>query len=89
MISKDGDIELFEINRGIKKSLDKMIKAIGSECKAGTPNLITISYVKNKERAEQIKDKIEELYQDVIVHVRHTNGLSSGYADIGGIVIGF
>ena len=89
MISKDGDIELFEINRGIKKSLDKMIKAIESECKAGAPNLITISYVKNKERAEQIKDKIEELYQDVIVHVRHTNGLSSGYADIGGIVIGF
>ena len=89
MIAKDGEIELYEINRGIKKSLDKMIKAIGTECKVGTPNLITISYVRNKERAEKIKEKIEELYADVKVHVRHTNGLSSGYADIGGIVIAF
>ena len=89
VIAKDGEIELYEINRGIKKSLDKMIKAIGTECKVGTPNLITISYVRNKERAEKIKEKIEELYADVKVHVRHTNGLSSGYADIGGIVIAF
>lgn len=89
MIAKDGEIELYEINRGIKKSLDKMIKAIGTECKVGTPNLITISYVRNKERAEKIKEKIEELYTGVKVHIRHTNGLSSGYADIGGIVIAF
>lgn len=89
MIAKDGEIELYEINRGIKKSLDKMIKAIGTECKVGTPNLITISYVRNKERAEKLKDKIEELYDGARVHIRHTNGLSSGYADIGGIVIAF
>lgn len=30
MVSNDGEIELYEINRGIKKSLDKMIKAVGS-----------------------------------------------------------
>lgn len=89
MISNDGEIELFEINRGIKKSLDKMVKAIGTECKVNKPNLVTISYVKNKERAEKIKKKIEEIYDGVKVHIRHTNGLSSGYADIGGIVIAF
>ena len=43
-------------------------------------------FEKNKEK---MKEKIEELYDGVIVHIRHTNGLSSGYADIGGIVIGF
>lgn len=89
MISNDGEIELFEINRGMKKSLDKMIKAIESKCKIEKPDLITISYVANKERAEKLKEKIEELYEDVKVHIRHTNGLSSGYADIGGIVIAF
>lgn len=89
MISNNGEIELFEINRGVKKSLDKMIKAIETECKVGASNLVTISYVKNKERAENLKEKIEELYDDVKVHIRHTNGLSSGYADIGGIVIAF
>lgn len=89
MISNDGEIELFEINRGMKKSLNKMIKAIESKCKIEKPDLITISYVANKERAEKLKEKIEELYEDVKVHIRHTNGLSSGYADIGGIVIAF
>ena len=89
MISNDGEIELFEINRGMKKSLDKMIKAIESKCKIEKPDLITISYVANKERAEKLKEKIEELYEDVKVHIRHTNGLSSGYADTGGIVIAF
>ncbi|MGF0096116.1 DegV family protein [Peptoniphilus sp. SGI.035] len=89
MISNDGEIELFEINRGIKKSLDKMVKAIGKECRVNNPNLVTLSYVRNEERAEKIKEKIEEMYDGVKVHVRHTNGLSSGYADIGGIVIAF
>ena len=89
MISDDGEIELFEVNRGMKKSLDKMVKAIESKCKRGKPDLITISYVEDKDRAEKLKERIEELYKDARVHLRHTNGLSSGYADIGGIVIAF
>ena len=89
MISNDGEIELFEVNRGMKKSLDKMVKAIESKCKIEKPDLITISYVANKERAEKLKERIEDLYEGAKVHLRHTNGLSSGYADIGGIVIAF
>ena len=89
MISNDGEIELFEVNRGMKKSLDKMIKAIETKCKREEPDLITISYVKDKDRAEKLKERIEELYEGAKVHLRHTNGLSSGYADIGGIVIAF
>lgn len=89
MMSNDGEIELFEINRGIKKSLDKMANAIGEISKKTKFDLITISYTKNKERADKLKDKIDELYEVDQIHIRHTNGLSSGYADIGGIVIGF
>lgn len=89
MISDDGEIELFEVNRGMKKSLDKMVKAIESKCKRGKPDLITISYVEDKDRAEKLKERIEDLYEGAKVHLRHTNGLSSGYADIGGIVIAF
>ncbi len=89
MISNDGEIELFEVNRGMKKSLDKMVKAIESKCKIEKPDLITISYVKDKDRAEKLKERIEDLYEGAKVHLRHTNGLSSGYADIGGIVIAF
>ena len=89
MISDDGEIELFEVNRGMKKSLDKMVKAIETECKREKPDLVTISYVKDKDRAEKLKERIEDLYEGAKVHLRHTNGLSSGYADIGGIVIAF
>lgn len=89
MISDDGEIELYEVNRGMKKSLDKMVKAIESKCKREKPDLITISYVEDKDRAEKLKERIEDLYEGAKIHLRHTNGLSSGYADIGGIVIAF
>lgn len=89
MISNDGEIELFEVNRGMKKSLDKMVKAIETKCKREKPDLVTISYVADKDRAEKLKERIEDLYEGAKVHLRHTNGLSSGYADIGGIVIAF
>ncbi|MBU5669427.1 DegV family protein [Peptoniphilus sp. MSJ-1] len=89
MIANNGEIEPYEISRGTKKSLDKMAKAIGSLKNEKDLDIVTISYVRNKERAEKLGENIKELYKNVKVHIRHTNGLSSGYADLGGIVIAY
>ncbi|MGI5949536.1 DegV family protein [Peptoniphilus sp.] len=89
MVSNNGEIDLYEINRGIRKSLDKMVGAIELISKKKTFDMITISYCKNKERAENLKEKIKELYDVDQVIVNHTNGISSSYADLGGIVIAF
>lgn len=89
MVSNDGEIELYEINRGIKKSLDKMIKAVGTISNKTSFDMITISYCQNKKRAEKLVEKFNELYDIDVVEVNHTNGISSAYADLGGIVIAF
>lgn len=89
MMSKDGEIELYEMNRGMKKSLDKLMLAIGKLNKNTENGVLSISHVNAKERAESFAQKARELYKFKDIVVRQTNGLSAGYADIGGIVIAF
>ena len=89
MMSNDGEIELYEMNRGMKKSLDKLMIAIGKLNKNTENGVLSISHVNAKERAESFAQKARELYKFKDIVVRQTNGLSAGYADIGGIVIAF
>ena len=89
MRSNDGEIELYEMNRGMKKSLDKLMIAIGKLSKNTENGVLSISHVNAKERAESFAQKAKELYNFKDIVVRQTNGLSAGYADVGGIVIAF
>ena len=89
MRSNDGEIELYEMNRGMKKSLDKLMIAIGKLNKNTENGVLSISHVNAKERAESFAQKAKELYNFKDIVVRQTNGLSAGYADVGGIVIAF
>ena len=89
MKSNDGEIELYEMNRGMKKSLERLDLAVGKEKKDNSNNIICISHVDAKERADNLAQRFRELYKPKDIIVRQTNGLSAGYADIGGIVIAF
>lgn len=89
MKSNDGEIELYEMNRGMKKSLERLALAVGKEKKDNSNNIICISHVDAKERADNLAQRFRELYKPKDIIVRQTNGLSAGYADIGGIVIAF
>lgn len=89
MESNDGEIELYEMNRGMKKSLERLALAVGKEKKDNSNNIICISHVDAKERADNLAQRFRELYKPKDIIVRQTNGLSAGYADIGGIVIAF
>lgn len=89
MESNDGEIELYEMNRGMKKSFERLALAVGKEKKDNSNNIICISHVDAKERADNLAQRFRELYKPKDIIVRQTNGLSAGYADIGGIVIAF
>lgn len=89
MKSNDGEIELYEMNRGMKKSLERLALAVGKEKKDNSNNIICISHVDAKERADNLAQRFRELYKPKDIIIRQTNGLSAGYADIGGIVIAF
>lgn len=84
-----GEIELFELNRGFKKSLDKLAKAIGRIVEKTEGRTLYISQSNAEEKAEFFKKKILDLYRFDDVVVVPTGGLSSAYADDGGIVISF
>ncbi len=84
-----GEIELFELNRGFRKSLDKLAKAIGRIVEKTEGRTLYISQSNAEEKAEFFKKKILDLYRFDDVVVVPTGGLSSAYADDGGIVISF
>ena len=89
MIGVQGEISLFEMNRGFKKSLSKLADALGTVCSNFEERTLVISHVDALDKAMDFKKKVESLYNFKDIIVVHTRGLSSGYADNGGIVVAF
>ena len=89
MIGVQGEISLFEMNRGFKKSLSKLADALGTVCSNFEERTLVISHVDALDKAMDFKKKVESLYNFKDIVVVHTRGLSSGYADNGGIVVAF
>ncbi|MDO5041609.1 MAG: DegV family protein [Peptoniphilus sp.] len=85
----DGEITLFEMNRGFTRSLSKLANALGNICDNMEERVLFISHVAGFEKAKFFKEKVMKLYNFKDIIIVHTKGLSSGYADNGGIVIGF
>lgn len=89
MIGENGEISLFEMNRGFKKSLSKLADALGNVVDDIEDRTLVISHVNGLEKAEEFEKKVRSLYNFKDIKIIHTKGLASGYADNGGIVIAF
>lgn len=89
MKAENGEIALHEINRGFKKALDKLAGLVGKEIKTFADKTLVISHVDAKEVADILHDKIKDLYDFKEIIVLQTRALASGYADKGGVIIGF
>ncbi len=89
MKAPGGEIELLELSRGVTKSLNKMVDAIGKFLPDTKGARIVIGHVRAEEKAETVKKRIEELYDFEEIVIVPTRGLSSGYAADKGIVIAF
>lgn len=85
----NGEIELYEMNRGFRKSLSKLADALGSICDSIEERTLIISHVNSLDKAKFFEKKVKELYKFKDIIIVHTKGLASAYADNGGIVIGF
>ena len=84
-----GDIELFQINRGFKKSIRKLADYIIEEGKKREIKMLTISHADALEKANDLKERILSEISIETIRIVHTKGLASGYADVGGIVVAF
>ncbi len=86
---KNGEIKLVEKTRGLKKAHTRMIEIIGEDKELLKDRVLFITHCNAAKAAEEIKEQIIKMYQPKDVQVLETGGLSTIYADNGGIVISY
>jgi len=88
--SDDGSIDLFDKARGTKKALKKLVEHMGGLRVMNEETVVVIAHVNALERAENVKAMIEEKYgQCKEIIIVPTKGLSSTYANVGGVIVAF
>lgn len=89
MCGDEGNIKLFEKVRGYKKAFNRLIDVIGEEGKNFEEKVLGIAHCNCLERAIEFKEEVMKRYNFKDIVIVETKGLSSTYADDGGIVIAF
>lgn len=85
----EGSIKLVEKVRGYKKAFMRLIDIIGEEGKNFEDKILGIAHCNCLDRALQFKEEALKKYNFKAIIIVEMNGLSSSYADDGGIVIAF
>ncbi|NLY21441.1 MAG: DegV family protein [Tissierellia bacterium] len=89
MKAVSGEIEVYEMARGVHKSLKEMAAGIGVLNEDVKGRTLVIAHVQDERKAEYVKEEAEKLYDFKEIIIVPTAGLSSGYAADKGIVISF
>lgn len=87
MASMDGEIIKMDQGIGMKAALAKMVDCMLSEVDINTPKTIIISHCNAKERAIEIKRMLKKYYTKSRIVIMDTLGVSSMYANDGGVII--
>lgn len=85
----DGNIELVENNRGSKRAFKRLVEIIGETGEKLEEKILGIAHVDALEKAGNLKSEIEKLYNFKDIIVVETAGLSTAYANDGGIILVF
>lgn len=85
----DGNIELVENNRGTRKAFKRLVELIGETGEKFEEKILGIAHVNALERAENLKKEIEKTYNFKDIVLVKTAGLSTAYANDGGIILVF
>lgn len=85
--TKEGTIQQLGQARGMKKALAKMVDDMLAKTKDCENKILAISHCNCPERAEFVKNTIEELAHFKKIVIVNTAGVSSMYANDGGVII--
>lgn len=85
----DGELILKEQVRGRKKAFNRLLDIIGEEGSDFSNKVLGISHVNSRERAESLKEEIQNRYNFKDIVIFEGGGLTTVYADDGGIVVCF
>jgi len=87
--NSEGKINLAGFDRGLDKAVNKMVERISNEAKDITDKIMLISYCNCLQRAIELKDKILKKCNFQEIRLYEMGGLSSTYADDGGLIVTF
>lgn len=82
-----GTIEKVSQTRGINKALVKMLEIVSGEVLNQEAKTLVIAHCNNKERALFVKEEAERLCKFKEIIITDTAGVSSMYANDGGIIV--
>ncbi|MDO4288815.1 MAG: DegV family protein [Eubacterium sp.] len=84
-----GEIALKEKVRGKKKAFSRLVEIVAEEVTDASERILAITHVHAQETAEKLKKDIEEKcsFEDIVIF--DAGGLSSVYADDGGVILAF
>ncbi|MEG0775781.1 DegV family protein [Clostridium sp.] len=85
----EGEIKLVEKTRGYKKAFKRFVEVIGEEGTNLEERVLAIAHCNCVDRALEFKDEILKKYNFKDIVIVEMGGLSSTYADDGGLVIAF
>lgn len=85
----EGNISLFAKVQGTKNAVLKLCGMIGENCADTTGRTLVIAHCNNPEQAGRLRQLVEERYRFARIVVAKTGGVSTLYADQGGIVLAF
>lgn len=85
----EGEIVLHDQARGTKKAIEKLVKSLPEVGKVNSKKILVIAECQAEERAKTVQKMIQEMYDFREVVIVKMRGLSSNYANSGGIVISF
>ncbi|MEQ8154319.1 MAG: DegV family protein [Clostridiaceae bacterium] len=85
----DGEIIAKEKVRGRKKAFSRLVDLIGESSVDFKNTLLAITHVNAPEKAQELKEAIKSKYPFKEILIFEASGLSSVYADNGGIIIAF
>ena len=87
MGSNDGEIIKLDQARGVERALQKMIKFIEEDVKNTKDRILAIAHCNNFERAIYVKEEILKVIPFAKCFIANTAGISSMYANEGGIIV--
>ena len=85
----EGEIELVESVRGYKRAFARFVEVIGEQGGKLEEKVIGIAHCNCLERAEEFKRELLKRYKFKDIIIVETAGLSSVYANQGGIIVAF
>ncbi len=89
MCAKDGLIEKLDQARGMMKALQKMVTYMEADVKDAKNRIVAISHCNNFERAVMVRDEILKHIPFKEAIIADTAGISSLYANDGGIIVAY